>query len=312
MADAGVPVISIGNISAGGSGKTPVTIEVAKFFLQNGKRVAIISRGYGRKSRGTIVVSDGVRMFADASNGGDETMFIAQQLPNAIVIADERRVRGAKTAVEEFHADVIVLDDGFQHRYLKRTVDIVLLDGTRPPKKTLLLPAGYRREPLRNLKRAQAIVVTKVGAASDASKMLSDPNVSAVMNTFTSSYSPRGIRSIFGSLCQSLEILKNHSVVAVSGIANPKSFKSDIEKTGATIRSRFDFDDHHRYTVEDVRHISEAHRHHGTDFIVTTEKDAVKLSEFKNELSGIPIFALVMAVQIHQREQWEQFLLKAV
>ena len=310
--DAGVPVVSIGNIVVGGTGKTPLTIEVGRLFLKKGKRVAVISRGYGRKSRGTVVVSDGFSLLSDTLTGGDETQFIARQLPKAIVIADEKRARGAKKAVEEFHAEVIVLDDGFQHRYLKRHIDIVLLDGTRSPMDTMLLPAGYRREPLSSLKRAHAVVITKVGDPSNAPLVMNDPNVVTVKNKFSSSYTPVAIRNIIGGVRQSLEMLKGHSVVAVSGIANPKNFEKDIEKSGAKIISSFAFDDHHQYTVELVRKIVETHRRKETDFIVTTEKDAVKLAELKNELSGVPIFALVMDIQMHQREQWENFLLTAV
>ncbi|MEW5799125.1 MAG: tetraacyldisaccharide 4'-kinase [Bacteroidota bacterium] len=310
--DVGVPVISIGNITAGGTGKTPMTIEVAKYFLGRGKRVAVVSRGYGRMSRGTIVVSDGMNLLANVAQGGDEMLFIARQLPNAIVIADEKRVRGAKKAVEEYRADIIVLDDGFQHRYLQRRVDVVLLDGTWSLMKSMLLPAGYRREPLNSLRRADAVVVTKVRDPLDASPIMSDPNVATVTNKFSSSYVPVAVINVFGGVRQPLDILKGHSVIAMSGIANPKSFESNIESLGAAISSRFAFADHHRYTNEEIRQVLETHRLQRTDFIITTEKDAVKLSEFKNEFSEIPVFALMMEVQIHQQEQWKQFLSSAV
>lgn len=310
--DVGVPVISIGNITAGGTGKTPMTIEVAKYFLGLGKRVAVVSRGYGRMSRGTIVVSDGMNPLANVAQSGDEMLFIARQLPNAIVIADEKRVRGAKKAVEEYRANIIVLDDGFQHRYLHRHIDMVLLDGTRSLMKSMLLPAGYRREPLNNLRRADAVVVTKVRDPLDASPLMNDPNVAPVTNKFSSSYVPVAVINVFGGVRQSLEILKGHSVIAMSGIANPKSFENNIESLGAAISSRYAFADHHRYTNEDIRQVLETHRLQRTDFIITTEKDAVKLSEFKHELSGISILALMMEIQIHQQEQWKQFLRTAV
>ncbi len=310
--DVGVPVISIGNITTGGTGKTPMTIEVAKYFLDRGKRIAVVSRGYGRVSQGTIVVSDGLNVLANVAQGGDEMLLIARQLPNAIVIADGKRVRGAKKAVEEYRADMIVLDDGFQHRYLHRHVDIVLVEGSRPLMKTMLLPAGYRREPLNCVRRADAVVVTKVHDPLDASLIVSDPNVAAVTNKFSCSYVPVAVMNIFDGVRQSLEILKGHSVVAVSGIANPVSFENDIESSGAKISSQFAFADHHRYTNENVWQISETYRVKRADFIVTTEKDAVKLSEFKNEFSEIPVLALKMAVQIHQQEQWENFLFMAV
>lgn len=310
--DIGVPVISIGNITAGGTGKTPMTMDVAKFFLEKGKRVAVVSRGYGRMSRGTVVVSDGQNILADAAQSGDETMVIARRLPKAVVIADEKRVRGAQKAVEAYRVEVIVLDDGFQHRYLQRRIDIVLMDHSRPPMKSMLLPAGYRREPLSGLKLSHAVVVTKAADPSDLSPILNDPHVAVVSHAFSSSYAPVAVRNIFNDARQPLEILNGRSVVAVSGIADPESFERTVEASGARISSRFAFGDHHRYTENEIRHISEAQRLKGTDFIVTTEKDAVKLSDYKKRISDLPVFALVMEVRIHQREQWEQFLLTAL
>lgn len=306
--DVGVPVISIGNITAGGSGKTPMTIEVAKFFLQRGKKVAVVSRGYDRKSRGTVVVSDGIKISAGVSSGGDETLLIAQQLPNAIVIADERRVRGAKEAIEKFHADVIVLDDGFQHRYLKRVTDIVLFDNVHSPMETMLLPAGYRREPLRSLKRAHAVVVTKVNDAQQAARMLDDARVSYVPKKFSSSYAPVAVKSIFENVSYSINKVQGQSVVVVSGIAHPESFEAEIGSLGGRISLKFTFRDHHIYTREDALRILDAFRKNNADCILTTEKDAVKISQFNRELAGIPVFALVMESRVHQQEEWKKFL----
>lgn len=304
----GAPVISIGNITAGGTGKTPVTMEVAKFYIEKGKRAAIISRGYGRASRGTLVVSDGRTVLANASQAGDETVLMAQQLRQAIVIVDEQRVRGARKAVDDFHAEVIVLDDGFQHRYLKRDLDIVLIDGNRPFFDTGLLPAGYRREPLSSVKRASIVVVTKVEHEIDAEKILNDERLSSVPNKFSSSYVPAALRSVFGDVRQSLEMLKKHSVVAFSGIADSKHFELAIEKLGARILDSISFRDHHKYTKADIRLIVEMFRTKNADMIVTTEKDAVKLSEFYEELSRLPVFALVMEIHIHHRQQWRNLL----
>jgi tetraacyldisaccharide 4'-kinase len=303
----GVPVISIGNITAGGSGKTPLTIATAKFFLEKGKNVAIITRGYRRTSRGTLVVSDGKKLFANSSLAGDEAVLMAQQAPQAIIIADELRVRGARKAVDDFHADIIVLDDGFQHRYVQRDLDIVLIDGSRPFFDTGLLPAGYRREPLSSLKRAGAVMVTKVEQASAASDLLNDERLSFVPDKFSSSFVPVAVRNVFSNVRQSLEMVKKHSVVAFSGIADPKHFESDILKLGAQIHEYIIFNDHHQYRKADIRYIAEMFRAKNADMIVTTEKDAVKMSEFYEELSRLPVFALVMEVRIHQ-QQWRRLL----
>ena len=160
--DVGVPVISVGNITAGGTGKTPIVENIAKIFIEQGKKVAIVSRGFGRASRGTVVVSDGKNILAKAKDAGDEPLYLAQRFNSVIVVVDEQRVRGAQLAVTKYGAEIILLDDGFQHRYLKRDIDIVLMDSQNSPFVTSLLPAGYRREPLRSLQRANAIIWTKV------------------------------------------------------------------------------------------------------------------------------------------------------
>lgn len=306
--DVSIPVISVGNITAGGSGKTPMVIAIGKYFLEKAKRVAVISRGYGRVSQGTVVVSDGHHLLTNAAQGGDETVLIAQQLPTAIVIADEKRVRAVKKAVAEFGAEVIILDDGFQHRYLKRTLDIVLIDGTRSPFDTMMLPAGYKRESLQSLYRADAVVVTKVQSENEAKSMLDHILLSEEKNKFSSSYQAAGIRNIFGNVRQSIAMLKGHSVIAVSGIASPASFIKEIEKSDGIVKKTMSFRDHHNFTGGDVRRLIEVYRRHNADFILTTEKDAVKLNEFRKELSLLPIFALCMDVTIHQEMQWKQLL----
>lgn len=309
--DVGVPVISIGNMTAGGLGKTPMTIETAKFFLEQEKRVAVISRGYGRTTRGTVVVSDGKKLLADAAHAGDETVMIARRLPKLIVIADEQRVRGAKKAVDEFHADVIVLDDGFQHRYLQRTLDIVLLDSEGFCFETPMLPAGYRREPLSSLQRADAVVVTKVNEATAAEKVFADKRMLFIEHKFSASYTPSAIRSVFGTVRQTTDALTGHAIAAFCGIAHPENFKNALEKLGVRIVQFLPFKDHHNYSQSDVREIVKAYRESRADMILTTEKDAVKLQPFTDELSPLPLFSLVMEMNVHQEQQWK-FLLSRV
>jgi len=310
--DVGVPVVSIGNISAGGTGKTPITIEAAKVFLEQGKRVAVISRGYGRATRGTVVVSDGKKLLADATQAGDETVMIARHLPNVIVIADEQRVRGAKKAIDDFHADVIVLDDGFQHRYLERALDIVLLDGEGFCFETPMLPAGYRREPLSSIKRADAIVVTKVNEMTVAEKTFNNKRLLSVEYKFSASYKPSAIQSVFGIVRQTAETMAGHAIVAFCGIAHPEHFRSVLEKLGVRIVQFLPFNDHHRYSLSDVREIVQVYRENSADMILTTEKDAVKLHTFADELSQLPLFSLLMEMSIHQQQQWKSLLSRVI
>ena len=156
-----VPVISIGNITAGGTGKTPIVEYLTQYFLEQNHKVAVISRGYKRKTKGTVVVSDGKLLIYNASECGDEPLQIASKFPEAIIIVDENRYRAAKLAEEKFKCDIILMDDGFQHRNLHRDFDVVVIDVTKPPNKEGLLPSGFKREPLSSLKRADAIIFSR-------------------------------------------------------------------------------------------------------------------------------------------------------
>jgi tetraacyldisaccharide 4'-kinase len=307
--DVGVPVISIGNISAGGTGKTPIVQNVASILMESGKRVAIISRGYGRESTGTVVVCDGMNILVDAESSGDEPMMIAQNLKKVIVIVDEDRVRGSQKAIDDFGAEVIVLDDGFQHRYIKRAKNIVLMDAHHSPFDTMLLPAGFRRELLSSLKRADAIVMTNISDDLKRSEMLSGVRIVGKQKKFSSSYHPSGIRHVFGVVSQSLEILMGHSAVAFCGIAKPERFQMSIESCGVQVKKSVRYSDHHRYTNSEIVSIVSSFHEAKADYILTTEKDAVRLKEFEGMLKDLPISALAMAVTIHQKDEWERYLL---
>ncbi len=159
---AGVPVVSVGNITAGGTGKTPLVEYLVRHLVASGKHPAILSRGYRRRSRGVVVVSDGKSMRSDAAMGGDEPVQMARKLATVPVVVAERRIAAARVAVRDFHADVLVLDDGFQHRSLKRDLNILIMDSRRDLVREPLLPVGLRREPLAAVRRANLVVLSKV------------------------------------------------------------------------------------------------------------------------------------------------------
>jgi tetraacyldisaccharide 4'-kinase len=312
VSDIGVPVISIGNITAGGTGKTPMTANVVKILQNAGKRPAVISRGYGRVSGGTVIACDGKSIQASPLMAGDEPVLLARMTDNAIVVADEDRVRGARTAVKQYGADVIVLDDGFQHRYLHRTKDIVLVDTHQLPFSTMLIPAGYRREPMGSLKRATAVMVTKAGSASEAATVMQDERMGYGGRTFSSEFTPVGIKHVFGGVGQSLEILKGHSAVVFCGIAGPEAFLKHLNECGITVREQFIFPDHHRFTDAEIAEIVASFHAAKADFILTTEKDAVRLGEFESRLVTLPVSALVMELVIHQQEAWRTYILDGI
>jgi tetraacyldisaccharide 4'-kinase len=308
--DVGVPVISVGNLTAGGTGKTPVVKEIAALLTASGKRVAVVSRGYGRESSGTVVVSDGKNILTDTLSSGDEPMMIARSLPNVIVISDEDRVRGARKAIDDFFADVIVLDDGFQHRRIKRTKDIVLMDAKRMPFDTMLLPAGYRREPMSSLDRADAVLVTKANGKTIADGLLNDERISDVDRRFSSSFVPSGIRHFSGGVKQSLDILKGHSVILFCGIASPESFRKTVESCGAIVKEMFAFGDHHQFTSGELKEAVDSLHRNEADFILMTEKDAVRFTGIAGSTGHLPISSVVMDVEFHQADQWKRFVLE--
>ena len=308
--DVGVPVISVGNLTAGGTGKTPIVKEIVKILLESGKKTAVVSRGYGRESTGTVIVSDGKNILVDTLSSGDEPMMIARSIPSVIVISDEDRVRGARVAIDDMGAEVIVLDDGFQHRRIHRSKNIILMDARLMPFDTMMLPAGFRREFLSSLKRADAVLITKVKDSNEADVLLTDERIGNVAHRFSSSFVPTGIKHFSGGAMQSLEILKKHSVVALCGIASPDSFQKSIEGCGAVVKEMFSFEDHHQFTRNEADAVVASFHRNGADFILMTEKDGVRLNGVSEMFHHLPVSCLVMDVEFHQYDLWKRFVLE--
>jgi tetraacyldisaccharide 4'-kinase len=299
-----VPVISVGNITSGGTGKTPVIKNIAQILLKSGKKVAIVSRGYGRESKGFRLVSDAHKILSSVEEAGDEPMYLAQQLRDAIIIVDEQRVRGSQKAIEEYGAQVILLDDGFQHRYLHRDADIVLIDSEQSIFETKMLPTGFRREFLSSLQRTDAIVLTKTG---NNNKGITD---FAGRKTFVSSYESIGLKSVFSDTRISSESLRKKKIVAFCGIANPESFRKTLNGFYLDLLKLFPFTDHHRYTHNDLRMIIEESQKCFADMILTTEKDAVKIKKFELDYSQVPIYAVEMEARVYPESEWGKWILE--
>ncbi|MCX6138746.1 MAG: tetraacyldisaccharide 4'-kinase [Ignavibacteriales bacterium] len=305
-----VPVISVGNMTAGGTGKTPITDLIVRQLLEKGKRVAVVSRGYGRKSSGTIVVSNGKQITATAEQSGDEPMLLARRNPAVIVIVDERRVRGGAFAVEEFGAEVIVLDDGFQHRALRRDVDIVLVDAAHPPFDMAVLPAGARREPLNALRRASAVIVTKADALPDTVPLVRAIRRYTAAPVLMSTYRPLAFRRAKTGFSINMQSVTGKSAVAFCGIARPESFRAALESLGVRIDAFFAFDDHHVYAAAELQIVAEALTKNNASYIVTTEKDVARCLEGAGRelIEKEPVFFLEMQVSIDQHEAWESMI----
>lgn len=302
-----VPVISVGNITTGGTGKTPVVELVARTLEGMNIRAAIVSRGYGRKTKGLREVSDGSGIKATVLEAGDEAFQLAVRLPRIPVVVDERRVRGARYAVTKLKANAIILDDGFQHRALHRDLDIVLVDVSQSPFLTAMLPAGFRREPLRSLRRADAVILTKLASTVNVDRIGEQIRFLSKARIMTSSSRVSSFRRAKTKFSVDLNSVHGKHAVAFCGIARPESFKQSLEGIGIHVDSMMAFDDHHWYSTGDLQRIVTEQEKWKAEFIITTEKDFVRISapEF---FEKFPFFYIELEADIHQKDEWRELL----
>jgi tetraacyldisaccharide 4'-kinase len=286
-----IPVISVGNISTGGVGKTPV-VEMLIEILLTHKSIAIVSRGYGRKSKGLVVVSRGKGTIVAPEIAGDESSQIAEKYTNEIVIVDENRVRAAQKAIE-LGANIILLDDGFQHQYLHRDVNIVVLSVEEIIQGDFLLPAGNRREPLRSLQRADMLMISRCRSVEEfesakkvlirklkclegkdyAHSFLKGEKIVAIQTT------AKSLRDLMSKQQIEINSILNKRVVLFSGIGNPKSFEELVANAGIIVARHLVFSDHHWFSEKEIQEIVDAKRQLNAEFILTTEKDAARLGQ---------------------------------
>ncbi len=275
---AAVPVVSVGNLTFGGTGKTPTVAALARDLVRRGRRPAVLTRGYGRRQREPLVLREpGERLSAGAA--GDEPLLLARALPGVPVVVDPDRVRGAARAVE-LGADVLVLDDGFQHLRLRRDLDLVLVDAGDPWGGGRLPPRGRLREPLTALQRASAVLVTKLppGAPGDALEPIARrvQELAPGCPVLGSVLEPTVLRTAEGT--RPPAALQGCRVFAVAGLGRPEGFVATLEALGAEVVGQRFFPDHHVYSPLEVEALAAAARR--LDALpVTTAKDAVKLPE---------------------------------
>ncbi len=275
-----VPVISIGNLTFGGTGKTPTVISLVRELARRGRRPAVLTRGYRRQERRPYLLV-GPDSEADAARVGDEALELASRLPGVPISVDADRVRGGKEALRR-GADVLVMDDGFQHRRLARDLDVVLVDAGDPWGGGHLPPTGRLREPVKNIRRADAVVITKLAASqSDHFDDLRESigRVAPMLPVFGARLAPTRLLTPDGR--QPTDRLAGQRVVALAGLGRPSGFETALKEIGATVVERFFFRDHHRFRPADVERASECAARSDA-LLVTTAKDAVKLPRDSN------------------------------
>jgi tetraacyldisaccharide 4'-kinase len=310
-----VPVISVGNISAGGVGKTPF-VEMLIERLKINHRVAVVSRGYHRKSSGTVVVSDGHGKLSSAEDSGDEPMQLVLKYPELLVVVDEDRVRGAQKAVA-LNANIILLDDGFQHRYLHRDLNIVLLTAEEILNGDLLLPSGNRREPLASLKRADMIAITRCADVKEYERIRTVGRechlIPNGMPTVGLKTKLKAFKHISSNKNVEVEKVAHSNSIAFSGIGNPKSFEELMANVNIKILKHFVFTDHHWYKDDDIKRIIDSRKQTHADFIITTEKDAVRMRErFSEFLETEPVISAEIQQEILSGDQQLNELLQHI
>jgi len=284
-------IISIGNISIGGAGKTPMTLYIAKMLKQLGFRVVILSRGYkGTYKQACAIVSDGKEIFMDARSAGDEPFLMAKKLSDIPVIVGKKRFECGQMAVQVFSPDIILLDDAFQHLRLFRDINIVLLDAHNPLGNSHVIPRGVLREPKSHLHRAHLFVLTRAKDSNNVSQI--QPYI-VNKPVFKCNHVPDQLIQINNAGQVTFfhpETLKNKAVYAFSGIANNDSFLEMLASLDYQIVGSEHFNDHHDYHENDLKMILENVINSGAAYILTTEKDYVKVC---NQIQWtLPLFAL--------------------
>ena len=305
----GCQVISVGNVTVGGTGKTPVVEAFARELQQAGRKVAILSRGYRKKElpwyerlfREQIdpprVVSDGHHVLLDSEMGGDEPYMLAVNLPGVVVLVDRNRVKSGRYAIRKFGCDTLVLDDGFQYQKLKHRLELVLVDCTNPFGNTNLLPRGVLREPVRNLKRANFIFITK----SDGNTRELRQRIEELCPTaeiIECRHAPRCLRDAFSAEEKPLSYLQGLPVMSLSGIAVPQSFENSLRNMGARVIECERFADHHRFVAQEIIDAVNRADEIGAKAVIVTEKDAVRLPRLEHP--AVPIFYLRVDIEILQ------------
>lgn len=303
------PVISVGNITTGGTGKTPLVEWVAKRLALDGKKVCILTRGYGRPhSDRRILVSDGTTVFSTAAEAGDEAYLLATNLAGiASVISDANRVSAGEGAIKHLNADCFVLDDGFQHLAIARDLNIVTIDATNPWGGGNLLPFGRLREPLSGLSRADCVVITRTDQVEGIQSLRSEiDQLTGGCPVFLSQMQTVRMAPLIDAPIDSPDKLPDKKrSVAFCAVGNPQSFFKHLRREGYELAAEKTFGDHHSFTQKDIDTVVHDAQQVGAESLVTTAKDAVKLRSLS---FSIPCYVLEIEICIQNMEELTEII----
>ncbi|MGZ3607629.1 MAG: tetraacyldisaccharide 4'-kinase [Syntrophales bacterium] len=300
-------VISIGNITVGGTGKTPMVIALAKSLKEKGYRPAVLSRGYGGMAKSAVnVVSDGSNILMGQIEAGDEPILIAKAADRIPVLTGPERIRTGRFAIENLKANVLILDDAFQHRRIFRDVDIVILNREQPFGNGILLPGGPLREPMAALNRAH-FVIWRDSERDGRYPKYQEQGIGSFLPVLSVYLQPKDIIRASTGEVYPLEFVKGKRVCAFAGIASPESFKRTLESLGWTVTNFIGFPDHYQYIETDISYIQRCCTDSLSDIIITTEKDGIRLTDFPAFLKDI-FFLRVEMEMFPSREEFEALI----
>ncbi len=320
----GAPVVSVGNITVGGTGKTPVVELLARELTAGGRKVAILSRGYksvpkplpvrvwekltGKKRSFTPrIVSDGQALLLDSRTAGDEPFMLANNLRGVVVLVDRDRVKSGLYALEHFGADVLLLDDGYQYIRLEHRIEIALIDRQAPFGNEHMLPRGTLREPPENLRRATHILLTKCTGADNSDLIARIRKFNRTADIIETTHRARHLRNLLTGEVKPLEFLAGKRIGSLCGIAAPESFEGALRGLGARIELAKTYTDHHRYTDKEVEGFISRCARRNVDAILTTEKDAVRIPRILDP--EVPLYYLRVEIEILRgQDAWERLI----
>lgn len=318
----GTLVVSVGNITVGGTGKTPVVELLARTLTERGRKVAILTRGYKSEELTTPqhwtdknghpvsglpkIASDGTTRYLSPLYSGDEPFMLAKNLDGVAVLVDKNRIKSGIFAIEQLGCDTLLLDDGMQYLKLAHELDIVLVDCEAPFGTGAMLPRGTMREPRSSLSRASYIILTKSGGRPQDELISKIRRYNPVADIIVSNHGPKYLENVFTGERLPLETLQDKWVACLSGIARPESFENSIKALGAKVEICRRFPDHHWFDQSELEEFYDRCGERAMDMIITTEKDAVRLEQPEGK-QEVPIYFLRIEVEIAEgREHWNQ------